>query len=174
MEDAAQAEKPSVIVIMGVSGSGKTTVGALLAGRLQAEFGDADAFHPEANVDKMHAGIPLTDEDRGPWLRAMADWIDAVRRDGRHAVLACSVLKRSYRAVLIGDRADVRLVYLRGGEELIGRRIAARHGHFMPPSLLHSQFETLEEPGDDENPVVVSVAARPQEIVAQILAALGL
>jgi carbohydrate kinase (thermoresistant glucokinase family) len=171
--EGRQPALPSVIVVMGVSGSGKTTIGALLAGRLNWDFEDADSFHPPANVDKMHAGIPLTDEDRVPWLAAMAQWIDAVRREHRHAVLACSALKRRYRAVLIGERADVRLAYLRGSEQLIGRRIVARHGHFMPASLLHSQFEALEEPGPEENAIVVPIEARPQEIVAQVVAALG-
>lgn len=164
---------PAVILVMGVSGSGKTTIGALLAGRLQYEFEDADWFHPKTNVEKMHAGIPLDDEDRAPWLAAMAAWIDAARENGRRAVLACSALKRRYRTVLTEGRPDTRLVYLRGSEDMIGRRIAARHGHFMPASLLHSQFEALEEPGPDENPLVVSIDARPQEIVNQILAKLG-
>ena len=159
---------------MGVSGCGKSTVGALLALRLRWEFEDADWFHPAANVDKMHSGIPLTDEDRWPWLAAVAAWIDKTRRSGGHDVIACSALKRRYRDVLIGDRADVRLVYLKGDEALIARRIATRHEHFMPRSLLHSQFEALEEPGPDENPIVVSIEPRPREIVAQILSALNM
>jgi len=163
----------AVVVVMGVSGSGKTTIAALLAGRLQWEFEDGDGFHPAANVDKMHRGVPLTDEDRGPWLRAIAAWIDETRRKGGHGVVACSALKRRYRDVLIGERRDVRLVYLKGDEALIARRIAARHGHFMPAALLHSQFEALEEPGPDENPIVVSIDARPIDIVARISAALG-
>jgi gluconokinase len=142
--------------------------------RLQWEFEDADWFHPASNVDKMHAGIPLTDEDRWPWLNAIAAWIDDTRRAGRHGVIACSALKRSYRDVLIGDRADVRLVYLKGDETLIARRIATRHEHFMPRSLLHSQFDALQEPGSDENPVIVSIEPEPREIVAQILSALHL
>jgi len=163
----------SVVVVMGVSGSGKTTIAALLAGRLQWEFEDGDWFHPAANVDKMHAGVPLTDEDRAPWLQAIAAWIDETRRAGRHGVVACSALKRRYRDVLIGARPDVRLVYLKGDEALIARRIAARHGHFMPAALLHSQFETLEEPVPDEKPIVVSIDARPGDIVARIAAELG-
>jgi carbohydrate kinase (thermoresistant glucokinase family) len=163
----------SVIVVMGVSGSGKTTVAALLAGRLQWEFEDGDWLHPEANVEKMHRGIALTDEDRRPWLRAIAAWIDQTRHAGRHGVVACSALKRSYRDVLIGERRDVRLVYLKGDEALIARRITARHGHFMPASLLHSQFEALEEPGPDERPITVSIEARPAEIVARIVGELG-
>jgi gluconokinase len=163
---------PAVVIVMGVSGSGKSTIGALLALRLQWDFEDADWFHPAANVDKMHSGIPLTDEDRWPWLNAVAAWIDRTRRSGGHAVVACSALKRSYRDILIGDRANVRLVYLKGDETLIARRIATRHEHFMPRSLLHSQFEALEEPGPDENAIVVAIDAKPREIVAQILPAL--
>jgi gluconokinase len=152
---------PAVVVVMGVSGSGKSTIGALLASRLQWEFEDADWLHPAANVDKMHNGIPLTDEDRLPWLDAVAAWIDHCRRSGRHGIIACSALKRRYREILIGNRADVRLIYLKGAEELIARRTATRHEHFMPQSLLHSQYEALEEPGSDENPIVVSIEPRP-------------
>jgi gluconokinase len=162
----------AVMVVMGVSGSGKSTVGALVAQRLQCEFQDADWFHPPANVDKMHNGIPLTDKDRWPWLHAIAAWIDTTRGSGRRGVMACSALKRRYRNVLIGDRADVRLVYLKGDEALIARRIATRHEHFMPPALLHSQFEALEEPGPEENPIIVSIEPAPREIAAQIVSAL--
>src|SRR6267154_3924426 len=168
----ASPPAPAAVVVMGVSGCGKSTIGALLASRLRWEFEDADWFHPASNVDKMHSGIALTDEDRWPWLDAVATWIDQTRRSGGHGVIACSALKRRYRDVLIGDRADVRLVYLKGSEELISRRIAARHGHFMPRSLLHSQFVALEEPGPDETPITISVEPTPPEIVAQILAML--
>ncbi|TGD97239.1 gluconokinase [Methylobacterium nonmethylotrophicum] len=163
---------PAVVVVMGVSGSGKTTVASLLAGRLGWEFEDGDDFHPAANVEKMQAGTPLTDEDRRPWLAAIAAWIDRVRAEGRHGVVTCSALKRDYRDILVGDRPDVRLVYLKGDRALIGRRMAARHGHFMPTSLLDSQFRTLQEPAAEESPLVVSVGATPQAIVAEIAAAL--
>jgi gluconokinase len=163
---------PAVLIIMGVSGCGKSTVGALLASTLRWEFEDADRFHPVSNVDKMHSGIALTDEDRWPWLRAVAAWIDKARRSGEHGVIACSALKRRYRDVLIGGRADVRLVYLKGDETLIARRIATRHEHFMPRSLLHSQFEALEEPGLDEKPITVSIEPQPRVIAARILSAL--
>jgi gluconokinase len=163
----------SVVIVMGVSGSGKTTVGTLLAGRLHWEFEDADWFHPAGNVDKMHNGVPLTDDDRWPWLRAIAAWIDRTRGAGGHGVVACSALKRRYRELLTGDRPDVRLVYLEGDPTLIARRIATRHEHFMPASLLKSQFDALEAPGPDEHPIIVSIDLPPREIVARILAELS-
>jgi carbohydrate kinase (thermoresistant glucokinase family) len=171
--EGASPPAPAVVIVMGVSGSGKSTVGALLALRLQWEFEDSDWFHPASNIDKMHSGIPLTDEDRWPWLGAIAAWIDKTRRSGGHGVIACSALKRRYRDILIGDRVDVRLVYLEGDEPLIARRIATRHEHFMPRSLLHSQFDALEEPGLDENPIIVSIEPEPREIMARVLLALS-
>jgi gluconokinase len=168
----ASPAMPSILVVMGVSSSGKSTVGTLLAGQLHWEFEDGDWFHPARNIDKMHAGIPLTDEDRAPWLIAIADFIDQARLSGKRVVVACSALKRRYRTVIIGNRPDVQLIYLKGDMELIGRRFAARHEHFMPPSLLQSQFDALEEPGPDENPIVVSIEPRPREIVAAIVDAL--
>ena len=163
---------PAVLVVMGVSGSGKTTIAALLAGQLGWEFEDADDFHPPANVAKMHGGTPLTDEDRWPWLHTIAAWIDATRSTGRHGVLACSALKRSYRDILVGDRPDVRLVYLQGSKALIAARQAARLNHYMPASLVDSQFAVLEEPGPDERPLIASVEPCPQEIVRGIVAQL--
>jgi gluconokinase len=165
---------PVAVIVMGVSGSGKSTVGSLLAARLRWRFEDGDGFHPFANIDKMQRGIPLTDEDRWPWLGAIVAWIDRTRRAGGHGIVACSALKRRYRDVLVGDALDVRLAYLKGGKTLIARRIAARHGHFMPANLLHSQFGVLEEPGPDEDPITVSIEPPPHEIVARILEALRL
>jgi gluconokinase len=163
---------PAVLVIMGVSGSGKTTIAVLLAARLRWELADADSFHSQANLQKMRSGIALTDEDRWPWLHAIAAWIDETRRAGRRGIVTCSALKRSYRDILVGERPDVRLVYLKGDAELIGQRLAKRQGHFMPTALLQSQFEALEEPGPDENPIVVSVAAEPEAIAARVIAEL--
>ncbi|MGB6536468.1 MAG: gluconokinase [Xanthobacteraceae bacterium] len=167
------APPPCILVVMGVSGSGKSTVGTQLALALRWDFEDGDWFHPARNIDKMHAGIPLTDEDRVPWLIAIADFIDQTRCASGHAVVACSALKQRYRAVIIGNRPDVRLVYLKGDMDLIARRVATRHEHFMPQSLLQSQFDALEEPGPDEHPLEASIAPRPREIVTEILSALA-
>ena len=159
---------------MGVSGSGKTTVAAALAQRLGWQLAEADRFHSPANVEKMRSGIPLTDEDRWPWLAAIAKWIDEARASGRPGVITCSALKRRYREVIMGDRPDVRLVYLKGDYDLIARRMAAREHHYMPLGLLRSQFDALEEPGPDENAVVVPIESPPEEIVEEILAELRL
>jgi carbohydrate kinase (thermoresistant glucokinase family) len=160
---------PSVVIVMGVSGSGKTTIGTRLAACLGWDYEDADGFHPAANIAKMRNGIALTDDDRMPWLRAIAAWIDRTREAGGHGVASCSALKRRYRDILTANRPDVRLVYLKGDEALIAGRMAARKGHFMPATLLKTQFETLEEPGPDENPITVSIDMPPDEIVARIL-----
>ncbi|HZP85829.1 MAG TPA: gluconokinase [Burkholderiales bacterium] len=172
--DDAKRAAITVIVIMGVSGSGKTAIGALLAGMLHWEFADADDFHPESNILKMASGIPLGDEDRWPWLHAIAAWIDAHRAKGTRGVVTCSALKRRYRDILIGDRRDVALVYLQGEKSLIARRMAKRHEHFMPVALLQSQLDTLEEPGLDEHPVVVSIDAPPLAMATEIVRALDL
>jgi gluconokinase len=150
---------------MGVSGSGKTTIAAGVAKRLGWPLLEGDAFHPADNVAKMAAGTPLTDADRWPWLRAIAAEEDALRVAGVSAVVACSALRRAYRDVLLGDRADVVLLYLRGSKQLIAERMAARKGHFMPSALLDSQFATLEEPGDDERPVVVDIGAAAETVI---------
>jgi gluconokinase len=160
---------PSVVVVMGVSGSGKSTIAAMLAHRMHWVYEDGDWFHPRSNIEKMHSGIPLTDEDRWPWLEAIAAWIDATRKAGSHGVIACSALKRAYRNILVDDRPHVRLVYLKGGHDLVARRLAARDGHFMPRSLLESQFAALEEPQPDERAIVVSISPHPREIVETIV-----
>lgn len=171
---AKDAGAPAVIVVMGVASSGKTSLGERLAERLGWPFRDADSFHPPANVAKMSSGIPLTDEDRKPWLAAIAAWIDDLRASGGNGIVTCSALKKAYREVIVGDRPDVALVYLRGSRELIGQRMAARQHHFMPPALLDSQFATLEEPGADENPLVVQVEASKEAIVEQVVRELQL
>jgi len=163
----------TVIVVMGVSGSGKTTIAALLAARLGWRLAEADAFHSPANVAKMRSGIPLTDADREPWLGAIAAWIDGVRAAGSRGVVTCSALKRRYRERLARGRDDVRFVYLRGDYALIAARIAARTHEYMPSSLLRSQFDALEEPAADENPIVVAIDRPPAEIVDEVVAALG-
>ncbi|MGO9996699.1 MAG: gluconokinase [Acetobacteraceae bacterium] len=159
----------TIAVMMGVSGSGKTTIARGVAEREGWRLLEGDAFHPPSNVAKMHAGTPLTDEDRWPWLRAIAHEIDAMRARGEQGVVACSALKRSYRDILIGDRTDVVLVYLQGSKALIAERIASRKGHFMPAALLDSQFATLEEPGPDEHPIVVSIGTSPEAIVDAVV-----
>ena len=159
----------TIAVMMGVSGSGKTTIAQGVAEREGWRLMEGDVFHPPSNVEKMHAGTPLTDEDRWPWLRAIAHEIDAMRARGEQGVVACSALKRSYRDILIGDRTDVVLVYLQGSKALIAERIASRKGHFMPATLLDSQFATLEEPGPDEHPIVVPIGPSPDAIVDAVV-----
>jgi gluconokinase len=167
---ADDADKiPCALVVMGVSGSGKSTIADRLAERLGWTFEDGDRFHPASNVAKMSAGHPLTDEDRWPWLRAIADEIDRVCGAGEHAVIACSALKRAYRNILVHGRDDVRMIYLKGTQQLIADRLALRKGHFMPPGLLASQFKTLEPPETDENPVTVSIDASVDSIVVDII-----
>jgi gluconokinase len=160
---------PTILLLMGVASSGKTTTGQRLAKRLGWTFRDADTFHPAANIAKMSAGEPLTDEDRWPWLDAIGAWIDEHHKSKTRAVVTCSALKRSYRQRLVFRRPQVQLVYLKGSKELIAERMARRHGHFMPTALLDSQFATLEEPRGDERPIVVNVAMPPNRIIERVL-----
>jgi gluconokinase len=159
---------------MGVSGSGKSTIAGSLAERLHWSCEDGDKFHPRSNVEKMSAGHPLTDDDRRPWLQAIADEIDGVCRAGAHAVIACSALKRAYRDILVHGRDDVRIIYLKGTQELIASRLRLRKNHFMPPTLLDSQFATLEPPSLEEDPVVADIDASVEAIVDHIVAQLAL
>jgi len=173
--DSARAHRgnPPVLVIMGVSGAGKSTIAEELAARLGWPFEEGDALHPEMNLAKMHAGIPLTDADRTPWLERVAAWIDAQRARKQPGIITCSALKRSYRQVIIGDRPEVRLVYLRGGRDLVAEHLAGRHGHFMPKGLLQSQIDTLEEPGPDEDPLTVDLGTSVGEVATEIIRLLG-
>jgi ribose 5-phosphate isomerase A len=164
---------PPILVIMGISGSGKSTIAEILAARLGWTFQEGDNLHPEANVAKMHAGVPLTDEDRKPWLERVAAWIDGQRARKQPGIVTCSALKRSYRDIVIGDRPEVRLVYLRGGRDVIAEHLAGRHGHFMPASLLQSQIDTLEEPGPDEDPLTVDVGPSAETVAEKIIRLLG-
>lgn len=159
----------TILLLMGVSGCGKTTIGAALAERLGWEFLEGDALHPPENIAKMAAGTPLQDADRWPWLHAIAARIDAWRTARMSGVVACSALKRVYRDILIGPRGDVRLVYLQGDRGVIAARLTERKNHFMPPGLLDSQFRALEEPGADERPIVVPVGGTPDAIAAAIM-----
>ncbi len=165
---------PCALIVMGVSGSGKSTIGEKLAERLGCGYEDGDKFHPPSNVAKMSAGQPLTDEDRWPWLQAIAIEIDRVCEAGEHAVIACSALKHAYRDILVRGRNDVRIVYLKGTQDLIASRLALRKDHFMPPGLLESQFKTLEPPEASENPITVSIDGSVETVVNDILRQLGL
>ena len=160
---------PRALIVMGVSGSGKSTIAEALARRLGWRYEDGDSFHPASNIAKMRAGHPLTDEDRWPWLQAIADEIDRLAAGNERGVIACSALKRAYRTLLVHGRRDVRIVFLDGPEALIARRLAARRGHFLPPELLASQFKTLEPPAADEDPVTVSIDAPVETIVEDIV-----
>lgn len=165
---------PCALVVMGVSGSGKSTIADHLAIRIGWRYEDGDSFHPASNVSKMHAGQPLTDEDRWPWLRAIAAEIDRTCKASERAVIACSALKRSYRDILVHGRRDVRIVFLDGTRELIASRLIARKNHFMPPELLASQFRTLEPPTADERPIVVTIDRTVDIIVEDIVSQLNL
>jgi gluconokinase len=162
-----------IVIVFGVSGAGKTTVSKLLAEELGWRFYEADDFHPRANIDKMHSGRPLTDEDRWPWLERLREQITRALATKEDAVLACSALKRAYREKLcVSD--DVKLVFLRGNYALIEKQLRRRPGHFMNPALLRSQFADLEEPESDENALTIELGRMPQELVSEIKTRLGL
>ena len=173
-DPAKRLALPVVLVLMGVSGCGKTTIAQILAERLGWAFKEGDALHPQANVDKMAAGHPLDDADRAPWLAKVADWVDARLDAGQSGVITCSALKRAYRGLINRRGQGVEFVYLHGSRELIAARLATRQGHFMPQSLLASQFATLEEPGADEPAIRVEIGGAAGTIASDICAALGL
>jgi carbohydrate kinase (thermoresistant glucokinase family) len=166
--------QPLVILIMGVSGSGKTTLGSLLSERIGARFGDADAFHPAANVEKMSNGIPLTDDDRWPWLDGIAATISRWAADDTDVVFACSALKRIYRDRLRAGRTEMKLIHLTGGKDLIASRMQQRTGHFMPAGLLRSQLATLEPPGADEGAITLDIKLPPEMLLEESLTFLHL
>ena len=168
---APEGASPPILLITGVSGSGKTTIGSLLAGRLGWEYAEADSFHPAANIEKMSAGHPLTDEDRWPWLDNIGRWIDETTAKGRPGVVTSSALKRAYRDRLLTGRPQVRLIYLDVDRDTVAHRLTARNGHFFPPELLDSQFRDLEVPTDDEHPVRVSMEGEPLAIVEKLIRA---
>ncbi|MDB5520931.1 MAG: thermoresistant gluconokinase [Tardiphaga sp.] len=159
---------PCALIVMGVSGSGKSTIAQALANRIGWRYEDGDSFHPKANVEKMKAGQQLNDDDRWPWLQAIADEIDRVAEAGERIIVACSALKRAYRDILVHGRDDVVIIYLDGSRELIADRLRKRKGHFMPAGLLDSQFDTLEPPRADERPLVVRIDASVEAIVDDI------
>lgn len=162
---------PRIVILIGVSGSGKTTIGQLLAKEFHWRFYEGDDFHPQANVAKMSRGIPLTDEDRGAWLAALDHLIRRLIEERVSAVITCSALKQTYRDRLVGNRNDVVLVYLKGGYDLTRQRLLSRKGHFMKADLLTSQFDTLEEP---EGVLTVDITQSPDAIVHEIKQQLGL
>jgi len=161
-----------VLVVMGVSGSGKSTVAGVLAGQLGWDLAEGDEMHPVANVEKMHAGHALTDEDRWPWLETVASWITEHTTAGVPGIITCSALKRIYRDVLRGDH--VVFVYLVCSKDQVARRLAARTGHYMPAALLDSQIATLEPPGPDEHGIEIDVGRSPAVEAAEIISRLGL
>ena len=165
------ADAPLVLVVMGVSGSGKSTIAQGMDDALHWPFQEGDALHPAGNVAKMRAGTPLTDADRAPWLHAIRAWIDDRVAAGEHGLVTCSALKRAYRDLLVGDRGNVRLLYLQADPALLRQRLERRTGHFMPSSLLDSQLSTLEEPQEDERPLIVAVHGSVAETVADAVRA---
>ena len=163
-----------VLVLMGVSGSGKTTVGSILARRLGWPFEDGDALHPQANIEKMRAGHSLTDADRAPWLESVAGWVEQRLDAGANGIITCSALRRSYRDVINRRGKGVVFVFLSGSRATIAPRLAARRDHFMPAALLESQYADLESPGPEEPAVTVDVAPPPTVIAQEVLDALGI
>ena len=162
-----------IIVLMGVSGCGKTTIGTNLARYLNWEYQEGDALHPQTNIRKMSEGIPLNDDDRKPWIARIADWIETRCIAGRDGVISCSALKESYRRTIRGNQKGVQFIYLRGTRELLSRRLTQRKDHFMPPDLLDSQLDLLEEPSADERAFVVTIDRTPNDIVKSICDFLG-
>ncbi len=158
-----------VLVVMGVSGSGKSTVAALVADKLGWIFVDGDSFHTPEHVAKMHAGLALDDEDRAPWLARIAVWIRQRLAAGESGVIVCSALRRAYRDVLTGGSPHVRIVYLEGDPGVIAARLAQRQGHFMSPRLLDSQFAVLEPPAPEEHPIIVDILDTPEAIAGRII-----
>jgi len=166
---AAAHIRPTILVVMGVSGSGKSTVALEVQRLLGWQFQEGDDLHPPANVEKMRSGHPLDDDDRRPWLQAIAAWIDARLRAGEPGIITCSNLRRAYRKITIGDRAGVTLVYLQGNRQVIGDRIRKRTHTYMPATLLDSQLDTPAEPGADEHPVVVPAGGSLESTVIELL-----
>lgn len=169
MPSDSKSDSPPLLVVMGVCGCGKSTVGAALGERLGIPFADADPFHPKANVEKMHAGIALTDADRAPWLDTLARWLRGHADTG--AVLACSALKRAYRERLQGGGRPPYFIHLAGASEVVAARVAARQGHFMPASLVQSQYAALEPLGADEAGVTLDFALPVEQLVEESLTA---
>ena len=164
---------PVVLVVMGVTGSGKTTVGLILAGRLGWPFQEGDSLHPQSNIEKMTAGQPLTDGDRAPWLERIAGWVDERLDAGESGVITCSALKRSYRDIINRRGSGVMFVFLRASKSGVAARLVARHEHFMAPTLIDSQFADLEEPAPDEPAVIVDSSAPPGVVADDVIEALG-
>jgi carbohydrate kinase (thermoresistant glucokinase family) len=159
----------TAIIVMGVSGAGKSTIGTRLARALHSIYLEGDNFHPPQNVAKMHAGTPLTDDDRLPWLKAIAARIAEARNRGESLVVTCAALKRSYRDILADDHSDVGFIFLKGSKDLIAERLEHRKGHFMPPQLLDSQFADLQEPTTAEPVIVAPIDAAPDDIVQSLV-----